>query len=556
MRHPQHYYLIALRKALQGDLTGSVSYRGKAESARKEYGIDFSESVSPDLPFLEGTLDTLLSSLDFARCVRPDGTAYGTGGQCRRGVERDKVAQSSSKTKVKAEPKPNKGMRITAKIKALSAKDLAKVLEDPRLNDKQRASLQKLIEEKQPKPKVKRERRTAVVKPPVKTKETVAPVAKTIPKEKPKRKEERAPTKGKISDEKLKESFDNALATYNKYKGKWTVKEKAKADRALEAISTIRQAYFAKDRESFLRASAELRKLPKDAPLKEREILKREVEAAYFGEPRKPSPLTPQGKGKVDASVPKGLPRGGGDKQLKDFLDGSEVIMAFSPEGFGKFIQDGVAKNGFEAGTGGLKVGKYRYLDEREKGEQEVMGIPRGSKPTDRPVYAALEHPDRSRSLQGSNGLMSQYGGIQVVMNDSVKDRASFTMGDSLDYNAPRGIQASPVRDPANPTSSGKKLSINYGTNTHTSGISIRDPKDSSYQDTPPYVEAQIHGGLRSSDIREVRYYRGTQIDQATLSSLQEQGVRVVELPPRRRDIPYYDDDPGFSDITSLNPRS
>jgi len=45
-----------------------------AELAEGLLGVDFSE---------EGTYD-------FARCVRSDGTAYGTGGKCRKGTEEEK----------------------------------------------------------------------------------------------------------------------------------------------------------------------------------------------------------------------------------------------------------------------------------------------------------------------------------------------------------------------------------------------------------------------------------------------------------------------------------
>jgi hypothetical protein len=35
---------------------------------------------------------------DFTRCVRPDGSAYGTGGQCRKGIEQEKTVSLGEKT--------------------------------------------------------------------------------------------------------------------------------------------------------------------------------------------------------------------------------------------------------------------------------------------------------------------------------------------------------------------------------------------------------------------------------------------------------------------------
>ncbi len=129
---------------------------------------------------------------DFTRCVRKDGTVYGTAGQCRKGTEEvkeDAPGKKGKKTKtertkkaVKPTPpgKPlhpelhssltklseklsskkavldtSKGavtqgkMRLTAKVKALPAEELKKVLNDPRLNDKQREQVTKLVAERQ-----------------------------------------------------------------------------------------------------------------------------------------------------------------------------------------------------------------------------------------------------------------------------------------------------------------------------------------------------------------------------------------------------------------------
>lgn len=532
--------------------------------------------------FSEQSLQQVESMFDFKRCVRSDGSAYGTDGTCRKGKRRDKdpepakgrtTPQSPSRKQPKSKPKAQKtttkssGMRITAKIKAMSVKDLKKVLEDPRATEKQRALIQSIIESKQKSPRPRKQPKVAKPASPEVPKVAQKP---TPPQRGPEPKPS-SESKSKVTDEQLKRSFDKALANYERTKGSW--KDRKAEARALEAISTIRMAYHAVNRDEFLRASAELarnrrlsERLTEQGRIKEsskvdqeNEKVRKRVNAAYFGEPSKPRPLQSDGGGKVHSSVPSAVPRGGADRKLKDFLEGSEVVMAFHGDGFSKFVQQGVAKNGFEAGTGGLKKGKAGggsyYLDERRKGEKYVLGIPKEAAPQERPVYAALEHPDRSRSLQGGNGLMAQYGGIQVVLNSSVKDRSTFTIGDSLDHSNSHGIMASPVRDPANPVSYGKKAKVEYGDNPDSKSITIQ-ASDERYPATPPYVEAQIHGGLRASDIKEVRYYRGHEIDPATRSLLEKQGVRIVELPPRQEDLRIEDDHPGFRDISARNTQS
>jgi hypothetical protein len=58
-------------------------------------------------------------------------------------------SRGATSDKKKRGAKPG-GMRVTKKIKALGAEDLKKVLSDPRLNDRQRGQLNKLLSEKSP----------------------------------------------------------------------------------------------------------------------------------------------------------------------------------------------------------------------------------------------------------------------------------------------------------------------------------------------------------------------------------------------------------------------
>jgi len=410
----------------------------------------------------------------------------------------------------------------------------------------------------------------------------------------------------KISEEKLKATFERAIANEARFaqqkealraQGKnWDDPEYSaltrKEGKAKEAALLVRQAYYAQDREAFLRAAGERKKLIDESDRLSREgyaMQKRDglnqfnvpenhpskalidksyelrnqansepkerMHAAYYGEPAKLSKAPSDGGGKASASVPTSLPRGGADKDLKDFLDGAEPVMAFNPKGFAKFVKEGETKNGFEAGTGGVKKGQGKaYLEGRMRGEETVMGIPKNADPKSRPVYAALEHPDRARSLQGGEGKqMSQYGGVQVIFKNEVKDRATFTIGDSLDAAMPRGIQASPVRDPANPSSPRTQVQdINYGGGLTSGRMSISSTYDEGRKIPNAYVEAQIHGGLRTSDIKEVRYYKGHDIPTATRRALEKQGVRIVELPPQMNDLRVERDSPNYSDITAV----
>lgn len=99
MRLPEHYYIGALKRAIEGDLDGAFAYQEKGQDAKEFFGLEFAEAASEDLPYIEEAVDTLLGSLDFTRCVRPNGTVYGTKGKCRQGTEQAKTETAKSPSK-------------------------------------------------------------------------------------------------------------------------------------------------------------------------------------------------------------------------------------------------------------------------------------------------------------------------------------------------------------------------------------------------------------------------------------------------------------------------
>jgi len=82
---------------------------------------------------------------DFARCQRPNGTFYGTGGTCRKG---DKVGAAEAEPAAKKRGPKKGGMRLTKRVLEMSKGDLQKVLKDPRLNDAQKQRIQDIIAKK------------------------------------------------------------------------------------------------------------------------------------------------------------------------------------------------------------------------------------------------------------------------------------------------------------------------------------------------------------------------------------------------------------------------
>ena len=98
MNKLDHCYLEALSEALKGNLGEALELRNEADALASE-GFSFSEDYGSKYPFIEEAVNTLLGSYDFTRCVRPDGSAYGTGGKCKKGAEQAKQpAEKKAKT--------------------------------------------------------------------------------------------------------------------------------------------------------------------------------------------------------------------------------------------------------------------------------------------------------------------------------------------------------------------------------------------------------------------------------------------------------------------------
>jgi hypothetical protein len=71
-----------------------------AQLAGETFGTDFSES----------------GTYDFTRCVRPNGTSYGTGGKCRKGTEEAKQAEAPKPKKAIKELKDSGSLTKVAKV--------------------------------------------------------------------------------------------------------------------------------------------------------------------------------------------------------------------------------------------------------------------------------------------------------------------------------------------------------------------------------------------------------------------------------------------------------
>ncbi len=196
--------------------------------------------------------------------------------------------------------------------------------------------------------------------------------------------------------------------------------------------------------------------------------------------------------------------------QIKGIIDKSALVTRLPFHVLHNIIKDGRVKTGYETHTSG--GGDYDGPEFRSKGESAMIGIPEDTADKNRPVYGHLadkEHPHKHF------GDVSSYGSVVAVLHDSVRERTTFTRGDSLNNGA--NVYASPLSKPDiysmdfetdDPSKHGQNLKKMVG-NENLMGR---------------YMETQFHGGIKLSDVVEMIFTE--QMPSAQLQKLMgEKGV-------------------------------
>ena len=162
------------------------------------------------------------------------------------------------------------------------------------------------------------------------------------------------------------------------------------------------------------------------------------------------------------------------EKKLKEILATQPVVVNITSQDFAKVIKDGRFKTQHETGDSGGTYGP----EMRNEAEAVMFGYnTRRTPPQKRPIYGSIP-PSGPATGPGSEGSATWlYGDVRVVLNDAVKDRTTFTTNDSFAM----AFAVSPVKNP-NMRGTSMRFDQPYGS----------------------YIEAQIHGGVQLSDIKEI----------------------------------------------------
>lgn len=144
------------------------------------------------------------------------------------------------------------------------------------------------------------------------------------------------------------------------------------------------------------------------------------------------------------------------------------------------------------------------YYAGRDAYEQHVMGLA-GTKPEHRPIYGSVTDAPES----------NPYGNYQVELKPHVRNRTTVTMGDSFNTRRiPKPIDDVPHLSHDEVREMTDRDEVNHlGTN----GVA------------KTYMEAQVHGGLRPSDVARVHiYHTPDDTDRELFDRARQHGIDVV----------------------------
>jgi hypothetical protein len=205
------------------------------------------------------------------------------------------------------------------------------------------------------------------------------------------------------------------------------------------------------------------------------------------------------------------------DADLKELWsdDKNEMAIRTTPEGLSGILDSGRIKSTYETGKRDKE-----YLKGRSDLEWRYYGVDKDIDPKHRPIYGYLKGWRKSDKNAGE----FRYGDIDLVLKkDSLKDRTTYTFGDSLNYFGSKTARfnQTPTHKLMRTTQIGNKYNLK--------------DIDSDIE----YIELQFHGGVSVKDIDHVVIPDNTPWD--VVNKLKKTGIPYeMKKTPRAKKRSYY----------------
>jgi len=203
---------------------------------------------------------------------------------------------------------------------------------------------------------------------------------------------------------------------------------------------------------------------------------------------------------------------------LKSLQEHGKVCQAMDEKSFITLLKsdDPRFKTQFETGTSN---GAYSKIG-RIAGELRSQSMPLSEPVSKRPIYGYVAEDDFHESIL-INGP-EQYGAIRVVFKDNVKSRTTMSVGDSLSTGCVPISMTQKEITPFDAWRASDRILYNIAKDEGWNN----DTYEIGYLNEGSYFEAQIHDGVKLSDVESI-YIPSDSFDD--ISPLVPKGIKVVE---------------------------
>lgn len=233
------------------------------------------------------------------------------------------------------------------------------------------------------------------------------------------------------------------------------------------------------------------------------------------------------------------------EANIQDIINKNDVLIRVPSEHIDSILAEGKMLNSAEitgrrysqADEGDWEAeAAIDYQNTRNQFEETILGLPKDTAASKRPIYGYVGNTDDMSAPHQKS--VASYGDVAFKLRPEAKKRASVNTADSFD-----GRPSSKANDfnsgsfaPVNTFKDGARLGENNRSSEIKTqmyekilnGASESKSIDDILQKTAsPYLEYQIQGGVKTSDIAEMHFTNGKEPSKNTIEWAKKNGVKI-----------------------------
>jgi hypothetical protein len=209
------------------------------------------------------------------------------------------------------------------------------------------------------------------------------------------------------------------------------------------------------------------------------------------------------------------------ESNIQKIIDDNDVLIRVSSEKIDLILQEGKLLNSGELleRKSNPDFGSQEYQGRRNEYEEKAMGIPLDTPSSERPIYAYAGNT--SNFSDPHHEEAESYGNVAFKLKPEVKERASVSSTDTF---------VSGLSSKASNFNAGSLEDGDGNANKYLNGAAQSKTIDEYVQKTgSSYLEYQIQGGVKTTDIAEIHFTLGNQPSESTVKWAKENGVKIFK---------------------------